>query len=1264
MESYSVQAVLSAVDKNMSSGFAKAASEASSFGSKVSSIMSGVGKSMMVAGAAIGAMGVKSAIGFGKFQQSLNQAAVIAGGTSKDIKGLSDVANEMGAVLPLSAQDAADAMVAMARDGASIDTIKKEFPAIAQAATDAGADLQTTASVVQQSMNIWGKSLKSPQQAAAILTQTANLSNASIEDMQQALATIGGTASNAGIDMKTTASAIGLLTNRGFSAAQASQDLNHAILQMQAPSQIAQGQIDKLGLSFVDAQGNMKPLPQILGEISDSMSNMTSSEKAAALKKMFGTSGMAAILPLMDSVKDKTDNTTTSWDAFTKKMDGATDSTQTATKFLKEQADEMQKNLGSKIEQVGGNWEALSNKAMAGSAGVTGAFLDMTNSALEWAGSSNSSVAGFIRQILGLTPVIGGAVTATGAFLTSATKIGSTMAGAAKFLISPWGIALVGVMALVGGLVYAYNHFEAFHKSVDNIGKSLVNVFGGLAKDTLGALKGLLMGLQDDFKQIGKAIDDNFGKKLKLVDFSGFASKASITIQNLIGFIGLLATNVTELTVAFINTGAIQKAWNMVGNTLKSVSDIVKSVLDMLGSTYNALGKVGGQGSTIGKILQTAFGAGALLAVPLGIKLLPKALRLVLSPVNKLGGAFSDVLGQLIPFGNKTKEVGDKAGKSKRLFSGFASGALKVGAGVGIAAAGLGIFAGGIAQLVKQGEQGTETLTTFALAVGVLTGIFAMFGSNFTAGALGIGVLLGGLTTLALAFTALAATGKQGQATMITFALAISGVVAVFAVFSPLLTSGAVGMVAFGAAVLAVGAGVLLFGTGINLAAQAIALLATNISAIIPVMTALGIGFAAMITGFLTSVMAAVPQITLAFFTMFAQILTQAVIYVPQIVALFMQMVSGFLAQLITYAPQIAAQFITLFLSILTTVTSYVPQIVAAITNMLIAMMNAVAANAPLLIAAFVNMVVAILGALTAAMPRFIAAGVSFIVSILEGVASNIGRVISAAVDVVVAFINGVASNLGKIINAGINLLGKFVLGIVNAIPKLASIGVQAVEKFIYGVGNALGQVLGSGHKLLSMLVQGIVDGYGKVTKAGQGSGKAGADGARGTQGLFQSAGSFIGQGLVNGIKSMAGSAMSAAASIASQAAGAIKKALKIHSPSRVTYGFGGYFGAGFINGIKSTQKQVGRVAGGMGDLASNALNSNIQALNANVSGSYNGSLTMQDSSLQMQNNALLRTIAGKNTDLYLDGNVLVGGTANRMDNALGNNTRLRGRLS
>ena len=413
-ESYSVKAILSAVDTSFSSTIARAGQATESFGQSVNKHMQGVGNAMIAAGTATTAMGVKAVKGFGSFQSSLNQAAVIAGGTAKDIDGLSDVANHMGAVLPISAQDAADAMVAMARDGASIGTIKKEFPAIAEAATAAGANLQTTASVVQQAMNIWGDSLKSPQQAAAILTQTANLSNASIEDMQQALATIGSVAKLAGMDMSTTSEAIGLLINRGFSAAQASEDLSYAIRQMLAPSKGAKKEMDALGLSFVDSSGKMKPFPQILKEVAAATDGMGDAQKTAALKTMFGAAGMQAIAPLLDAVKDKSDNTTTSWTAYANAMNGAAKDTQTATKFLSDQANEMQKNLGSKIEQVGGNWEALRNKAMQTKGGVNSAILDMMNQTLEWATTSDSGTAQVVRSFVGMSPAIGAATTALG----------------------------------------------------------------------------------------------------------------------------------------------------------------------------------------------------------------------------------------------------------------------------------------------------------------------------------------------------------------------------------------------------------------------------------------------------------------------------------------------------------------------------------------------------------------------------------------------------------------------------------------------------------------------------------------------------------------------------------------------------------------------------------------------------------------------------------------------------------------------------------
>lgn len=559
-DSYSVRAILSAVDQSFSSTLARAGQATENFGSSVNEKMQGVGKAMTVAGAATTAMGVKAVSGFGKFQASLNQAAVIAGGTSKNIGELADVANHMGAVLPISAQDAADAMVEMARNGASLDDIKKQFPAIAQASTAAGSDLQATAGVVQQAMNIWGDSLKSPQQAAAILVQTANASNASIEDMQQALATIGSTAKMAGMDMGTTSEAIGLLTNRGFSAAQASDDLNHAITQMLAPSSAAKKQMDALGLSFVDSAGKMKPFPTVLQEIADKTNGMGEAQKTAALKAMFGASGMKAIAPLLDAINDKTGDAKTSWSAYAAEQDKAAGSTAKATKFLSDQANQMQQNIGSKIEQVGGNWEALRNKALQAKGGVNGAMLDMMNQALEWSTTSNDGIAKMIRSFIGLSPVIGPALTAIGAFTTNVGKIIGVAGGA------------IGAIGNLGRVFIVL-------KQASNI-SSAITALQNLAKSSTIAKVAM------------------YGLKAGSVIFSGIGSAARIAMGGVQALWGVLMANpivaviaaitavIAALVLFFTKTKIGRQLWSEFVNFLKGAWQGLVSVAQ---TVWNAI---------------------------------------------------------------------------------------------------------------------------------------------------------------------------------------------------------------------------------------------------------------------------------------------------------------------------------------------------------------------------------------------------------------------------------------------------------------------------------------------------------------------------------------------------------------------------------------------------------------------------------------------------------------------------------------------------
>lgn len=72
-----------------------------------------------------------------------------------------------------------------------------------------------------------------------------------------------------------------------------------------------------------------------------------------------------------------------------------------------------------------------------------------------------------------------------------------------------------------------------------------------------------------------------------------------------------------------------------------------------------------------------------------------------------------------------------------------------------------------------------------------------------------------------------------------------------------------------------------------------------------------------------------------------------------------------------------------------------------------------------------------------------------------------------------------------------------------------------------------------------------------------------------------RSAGAALGQGFANGIASKYSAVMSAANRIANAAANRIRSALRIHSPSKVSFELGGYFGEGFADGIYASMRMA-----------------------------------------------------------------------------------------
>lgn len=1149
-QSYSVEAVLSAQD-NMSNVFRNAASNASSMSSAISNAVSGINVKMAAAGAAITAFGASSVKDFASFENSLNKAAVVAGGTSKDIDGLGDVAIQMSNSLGISAQECSNAFMSMARDGASVGDIKKEFPAIAQAATASGEDISSVAGVVQNAMNVWGKSIESPQRAAAVLVQTANQSNASIESMQQGLANMAPVASQAGVSLQDTSTALGLLTNKGFSTAQASQDLSHAILQMVAPSSTAAAKAKELGISFVDASGKMKPLPSILQELTEKTANMGDAQKTAALKTMFGTAGYQAIAPLMEAMADKTGDAKTSWDAFSKSVDEASSSTAVATKFLQSQASEMTQNLGAKLSILKQNWTNFGIVAQQSNNKAAMSMVDFASKALQWATTSKSSAAGVIRSIAGLSPVIGPAMTMASGFFTKFNAI------------------VTGTKTVVGALGAP---FRMAGNLISKLGSSSNEASVGTEK------------LGSSSEQAGQKVSRSRTSANKMI-----ASAKSLAIESLGA-----AAKLAALGVAAAGIGA------GIGQAASGVADLVNAMSN--------LASQGGAGVAVIGIF-----AATVVALSSKLKGLISAISPATAGIMSFGNGAGQMQVKTASGVPSLKQMAsamemnmtNAKAASLQMIS-FGASALEIGAAVGVAAAGVAVLVNSIANLASTGNAGIAAMATFGVTVAGLAAVFALLGPALDASSagliafgvavggvgIGIGAATAGIAALITALTTFNGTGTQVVTVLGSIGAGFAAMVAQFLVgittAIPQVIQSFAQMMVQSVAILAAYAPQFMY-NGIMLLTNLMNGVAQGAPQLIAAFFNMLNSIIVSITSQLPTFMANGVQMIVAMFQGVAQ-------GAPQLIAAFFNMLNSIIVSITAQLPTFLANGAQMIVALLQGIAQQIPKVVPAAVHVVTTFLTTLAANLPKLISAGMQVIIAFLQGVAKNIAQVVTAALNVIAQFLAGLAKGLPGVINKAVDVIVAFVKGIANNLGKVIQAGVDLIFKFIDGLVEQIPKIADKAVDAVMQFVYGVGYTLGRVVSSGGQLIQNFVRGIMNGIRASQNAGRSNGNAAGQGADSQRGFLNQIGrglmSMLEQGisgmwnsvtsaarnivkgvidtiegwgknletighnmmvgLANGISSMASSVWNAAKNIAKGAVDIIQSALNIHSPSRV----------------------------------------------------------------------------------------------------------------
>lgn len=180
-----------------------------------------------------------------------------------------------------------------------------------EASRASGDDFSDVLKVTSQTMEAFSLTMDKsgrPLQSTATMTArtkksvnelayAADATSAGFSDMGVAMSYVGTTAHTAGISLSETSAALGILSNNGLEADKAGTGLRKVINSLIAPTDNGAGALKKLGLStksFVDQNGKMKSMTDIMGMLNDHTKNLGQAEKGVLFKTLFGVTGMQA----------------------------------------------------------------------------------------------------------------------------------------------------------------------------------------------------------------------------------------------------------------------------------------------------------------------------------------------------------------------------------------------------------------------------------------------------------------------------------------------------------------------------------------------------------------------------------------------------------------------------------------------------------------------------------------------------------------------------------------------------------------------------------------------------------------------------------------------------------------------------------------------------------------------------------------------------------------------------------------------------------
>lgn len=470
-----------------------------------------VGKSMTVGLtapiAAFGVSTIKTAI---NFEQSMNKVAALTKATGKPLQDMRELAKKMGAETQFSASQAADAMSFLGMAGFNTNQILKATPAILDLAAASGTELARSADIASNIMGAFGLKAKDMTRVADVLAATTASANVDMEMLAESMKVSAPIAKSYGLTLEETSAAMGLLGNVGIQGSLAGNSLKNMMLNLTAPTSRAKKLIGAIGVEVVKADGSMRGLTDILADLGPALGKLPKAKQLAVLNEVFGKRAIAGAGELVTQALAVGEDGVNAIERFTNSLKNADG---TAAKMAKT----MQKGAPGAVKSLASAFEGL--QIAIAESGVLEIFTDIVNGitgVLRSLAKTNpkllkmASIAAVVVAAVGPLLIAFGALVSiipsmmTGFALlktglialkgfgiiakifTVIAKIGPLVMMIFKgvgiaiaALVSPIGLAVAGVVALVAGLTNLILRWDKIKKGFKGgIGQGIKTFFG------------------------------------------------------------------------------------------------------------------------------------------------------------------------------------------------------------------------------------------------------------------------------------------------------------------------------------------------------------------------------------------------------------------------------------------------------------------------------------------------------------------------------------------------------------------------------------------------------------------------------------------------------------------------------------------------------------------------------------------------------------------------------------------------------------------